>query len=773
MSQEPLSLFHAMEIFRPLPSQAIDHLAAAAVKRAVKAGEVLFTQGRSTFDGVYVIGSGQIELSCQQSSERRLVDTLAAGSIFGGIAVLFNSGRCVRTATAMENGTCWVIPIDLFRELSNRYPDLRHAFEQLLAHRMNDTAYAAMFAGQRALRFLQGIPPFSFLPAEETERLASLLTLHHVPADTILCTQGTTAVEHLYIVKHGAALRYFHAEYNQGGGSPMGEGDLFGGISMLINDSQPLRSLRTTEDSSIYLLEKAHFLDVCRRYPHFRDYFTDTFGKRMLDRSYAAIVAKTMQPDDASQPFLHQTVREVCSMRLVCCPETATIQEAARLMSDHGSGSILIQAADGEVTGIVTDRDLRQRLLASGRPATLPVTAIMSAPVRTISGQALVVEAVMLMMQGKIKRLAVTDTEGRLCGVITTTDLLTAQSNSPLFLVQEINASTDLATLRRQHQRLPGVIQACIASGAKAEHLNRLITALFDATLTVIIEQALATVGPPPCPFAFLVLGSDGRKEQTLKTDQDNAIIYSDPPGDKAQAWHNYFLELGEKICSTLDAVGYSFCPGEIMAKNPTWCQPLAVWKNYFSSWVRAAEPEDLLSCSIFFDFRCGSGDNLLVEELRSHLQQVLAEWPSFLQFLAFNTHHFKPPIGFFRNFIVESRGEHRDTFDIKKVMVPIVDYARLYALKQGLAETNTQERLRLLAQQDAIRHELYLELSQAYSFLMQLRLSRQAAAIQVEKRAANNYINPRKLSRIEQTTLKEIFSRIEKVQKEVAYGLS
>jgi CBS domain-containing protein len=209
------------------------------------------------------------------------------------------------------------------------------------------------------------------------------------------------------------------------------------------------------------------------------------------------------------------------------------------------------------------------------------------------------------------------------------------------------------------------------------------------------------------------------------------------------------------------------------MAKNPKWCQPLSVWKEYFLSWIRVAESDDLLNSTIFFDFRCAYGKEEIVSELRTYLMASLSDWPFFFRFMAVNAQQFKPPIGFFRNFIVESKGEHRDAFDIKKVMVPIVDFARIHALRHGLSETNTQERLNQLFMRKALQWDFYNEMEHAYSFLMQIRFARQINAMMVEKTPPDNYINPKKLSRIEQTMLKEIFSRIDTMQKEIGFGLS
>jgi CBS domain-containing protein len=218
-------------------------------------------------------------------------------------------------------------------------------------------------------------------------------------------------------------------------------------------------------------------------------------------------------------------------------------------------------------------------------------------------------------------------------------------------------------------------------------------------------------------------------------------------------------------VCEQLDKAGYSYCRGDIMARNPRWCQPLSVWKNYFLDWINASEPEDLLRASIFFDFRGGYGDIRLIEDLRRILFSAIRNWSGFLRHLTENALSSKPPLGFFRNFVVESKGEHRNAFDIKGAMLPIVDFARVFALKNGIVSTNTLERLHSLYLKKVLSVEEYEEIEKAYSFLMQLRLVRQVTAAVDQKIEPDNFINPKKLTRIEQTMLKEIFKRIEKFQ--------
>lgn len=340
-------------------------------------------------------------------------------------------------------------------------------------------------------------------------------------------------------------------------------------------------------------------------------------------------------------------------------------------------------------------------------------------------------------------------------------------------LIREILETDNIEEIIGKHDQLPGLIHSMIKSGAKVQNITWLITTLSDAILKKLVGFALDELGPPPASFAFIVLGSEGRKEQTLKTDQDNAIIFEDVAEGSEKpidAVKTYFLELGEKVCTWLDQAGYDFCTGNIMAKNPKWCQPLSTWKNYFSEWIHAAKPDDLLHSSIFFDFRFAYGDKDLVDSLGKYLSDSLVGWKGFFRHMTENAVYFKPPIGFFRKFIVESKGKHRNCLDIKGAITPIVDFTRIYALKNNIRETNTQERLYQLYLKKVLSRKEYNEIEQAYSFMMQLRFVQQITAIVDEDRKPDNHINPKKLSAIEQKMLKTIFKKIENIQTKLSF---
>jgi CBS domain-containing protein len=409
-------------------------------------------------------------------------------------------------------------------------------------------------------------------------------------------------------------------------------------------------------------------------------------------------------------------------------------------------------------------------VIARGYPIDNPVASIMSAPLRSISEKALVFEAMMTMMEEDFQHVGVVDANEKIIGMLSNKDILTYQGQSPLFLLREIQIAPGMDKIIEKHNQLAGLVRSLIHNGATARNVTRFISTVSDTILNKLMSMTLDEMGPPPVPFVFMIMGSEGRQEQTLKTDQDNAIVYQDPKPEIAEAVGRYFRKFGDVACTLLNQAGYDFCTGDVMAKNPKWCQPLSQWKAYFSEWIHAAEAEDLLQASIFFDFRRGFGEESLISELRTHLFNSLEGWSGFFRHLTENALNFKPPLGFFRNFVVESKGRHRNAFDIKSAMTPIVDFARVFALKNGIEETNTLERLDQLRIKKIISVKEYDEMEKAYSFLMQLRFVRQITAVMDDNLKPDNYINPKKLTHIEQTMLKEIFKRVEKFQAKMNF---
>ncbi|MEJ5357537.1 MAG: DUF294 nucleotidyltransferase-like domain-containing protein [Desulfobacterales bacterium] len=765
MKESRIEVLARIAPFGELPAEALGELAAAIAPTRFSAGARLAVQGRSTLDYVYIVRAGRLELFFEVPGKTTLHAALEPGDVFGAISILFNGGLAIRSLRALEEAEIWLIPRKKFLDLCRRHARMASHFERLFAERMQNEEYAQTVAGSLLTQFLARVPPFSFLPEEELRRLAPRLRRVFIPRDTRLFVQGESRVDGLYVLQSGAAERFYEEHGKRRLVNVMGEGEIFGGISMLVNDMLAVRSLRTLEDCYFCKLECDAFYDLCRRYPIFSEFFTDAFGKRMLDRTYAAIIAKSASGDAGAVAFFDQPLAAVSTRDLLACEASLPIREAARRMSARRCSSILVRDERGQTVGIVTDSDMRSRAVATGRSLEEPVAAIMTSPLRSLPDRASVFEGLMAMMQHGIKHLAVTDPSGEVAGVVTQQDILGRQGVTPWRLLRDVAGETRPEVFKALGLRLPRLLQGLIRSGTTADQINRFLTAFTDAVLERLCQAALAELGTPPGAFAFLLLGSEGRREQTLCTDQDNALLYEDPPPGGEAAAQAWYLRFGERVCAELDRAGFRRCRAEVMASNPRLCQPFSVWQRRFREWIHAAEAEDLLYASIFFDFRLGFGDGGLVERLRGSLAAEVAGWPGFLRHLVQNALHTRPPIGIFRNLILESKGEHRRKLDIKRAMQPIVDAARIYALKYGMAETNTLARLRQWTAIAGAADREILDIEQGYRFLMQLRLAHQAEQMMQPGLAADNHIDPQGLSGMEQRMLKEVFLRIAALQ--------
>ena len=770
LSQKSLELYQRTEPFQLLPTDVLAQLVTQTTEIKAPRGQLVAEQAKTQIGRILLIRQGAIELYFERDGQKTLGGRLVKGDIFGGISTLLNAGVAVRTAIVEEDSIFQAFPTELFLELCENHIDFKRYFTSALEQRKRNEAYAAILVTDQARHFLSQVVPFSFLSESDLEVLVQDLSLIHHNAGAVLFIQGQSRVDYLYIVQKGASEIYYEQQGQKTLKGYLSEGDSYGGISMLLNNNISIRTLRVDEDSYFFALPREHFIKLCRRCPAFSEFFTDTFGKRMLDRSYAEIFARKILPKDETLHVFNVSIERLMSRDILFCRQDLPVQQAAELMRRRRCSSIFVQDNQGAYIGIVTDTDLRNRIIADGMELQTPVRNVMSSPLATIAAQMSVFEVMMEMMQRDLKHLAVVDGSAQVIGTVSSRDLLAAQGQSPLFIAREINSAISREELRAKHRQIPGLVQSLINSGAKAENVTRLISTIADAILKRLIESALEQLGPPPTRFVFMILGSEGRHEQTLKTDQDNAIIFEDVDETRLPDVHSYFLNLGETVCTWLDETGYAFCQGNIMAMNPKWCQPLSVWYEKFSQWIHSAEPENLLHSSIFFDFRGAYGEMQLIAQLRKHLFDSLTGWSGFFRHLTENALFFKPPLGFFRNFVVESKGSHRDAFDIKRAMMPVVDFARIHALKHHIPETNTQQRLHELHARGHLNDTDYDEISKAYSYLMQLRFMRQISAIIEENQPPDNYINPKKLSRIEQTMLKEVFKRIENFQTKMSF---
>ena len=451
----------------------------------------------------------------------------------------------------------------------------------------------------------------------------------------------------------------------------------------------------------------------------------------------------------------------------VACEKTTPVRKAAKLMSEEGTRAILVSDQEAMV-GLVSDTLLRERVLARELPDTTEIGQIMKTPLIYVEDSALIFEAAMLLQEKDIDYLVIRDEHDAVLGVISNEELLDVHRYSANFVIEQIRTSTSVEEIVQSHYRLPRIVKALIDSGAHARNITRIITTISDTVLERLVDMAVDEIGEPPVRFAFISVGSEGRGEQTLVTDQDNAIIFEDVEDSRAEQVHDYFHRFATMICSRLDEVGYQFCKGEIMAMTPKWCQPISVWKSYFSSWIGESTPEDLMEISIFFDFRCLYGDSRFVADLHEHIRSRAQNQRSFLYQMAQNTLLFKVPIDFFGKLSVESIGPHADTFNIKHVIAQIVGFARIYAIFYGFEITNTLQRINRLLETNVLKPEVHQEIVESYNYLMQLRFRHQLNRID-EGQPPDNHVHIDEISHMEKEMLEKILANINQLRKRLS----
>lgn len=463
--------------------------------------------------------------------------------------------------------------------------------------------------------------------------------------------------------------------------------------------------------------------------------------------------------------FFHEPLSKF-ERSLTICDLQTSLSQVAKKITDQGTSAALISADNNTIIGIITDHDLRARVLAKNIDPQQPAYAMMTSPVLKIKESAMIYEAMIKMEENSVRYLAVEDENGHIVNLVDTKMLTQFPRYGAYVLLREISQCTTLDDLIKTNQRKFEVIKTLLDSSRNVKHVTNMLSCLHDASTERLIQLAIEELGPPPAPFAWIAMGSQGRQEPTLIADQDNGIIYS-----AKQDFSAYFLDLGSRVCSGLDALGYKYCDGKVMANQPPWSKPLEAWKKDFNRRVNLPEPQELLELSIFFDFRLVYGDANLVQDLRKHVNLSLLNRNDFYYLFAKHTQKYKPPArgigGILLGLTGSETGEHET--NLKDALMPIVSYARLYAVKHNIPRTHTLERLDGLADRGIMLSIARDDLAASYEFVMLMRLKNQIAISETGD-ARENRIHSTRMSEVQQVRLREVFSQISALQKRIDY---
>lgn len=602
--------------------------------------------------------------------------------------------------------------------------------------------------------FLAGHAPFDALPGPVLRGLPARMTVRYHRRGANLMAVGVDSND-LIVVRSGAIeIRDADGDLVSRGG----EGTTAGSTTLV--GTNPSRfDVVAIEDTLVLLLPREVFHELSQAHPDFADHFDAERADRLR------MAASSVATNAAGQAILRSSGRDLIRQSpIVTVPIGATICEAAVVMTTGDSSSVLV--LDGEkVAGILTDRDLRRRVVARGLDLAGPVAAVMTPDPVVVPADTAAVELLLTMVERQVHHLPLVE-GGEPIGVVTSTDLMRLERVNAVHIVGDITQQRDVAGVVEMAGRVPRLVEQLVDQDVGAQDITRIVTSVGDAVerqLIALAEEELREEYGAPPRYCWMVLGSRARHEQALGSDQDHAVIIADDAPDGAE---DYVAALADRVVEGLEAAGYPRCEGDVMASNPRWRQRLGGWRREFRRWIHEPVPDAVLGASIFFDSRPLHGD----EALHARLVEDIAAWvPQGRKFLAHLTKAalaHEPPLGFFRGFVLARAGENRDTLDLKRGGVgAIVNLARVHALGAGLVSVNTRARLLAAGRAGAISTDTAASLVDALEFISHVRLAHQA-----RQAAAGTWpdsrLRPSELTAFEQRSLREAFHVVRGAQQ-------
>ncbi|MBW8190492.1 CBS domain-containing protein [Neiella marina] len=502
--------------------------------------------------------------------------------------------------------------------------------------------------------------------------------------------------------------------------------------------------LEVLQDALVYSFDQQAITELANDHTLVSDFLQQS-GKRYL------ALAKPK-----ATPSLQASIKALIKRELVAIKPDTTIAQAAKRMTLERVSALAVMR-DGRLFGMLTDRDLRSRVLAEERSPDTRVDDVMTHPVHTIEHTASAIDALLTMSAQQIHHLPVTE-DNQIVGLISSTDLLALAHANPLYLVGEIARQNSPKEIEQCCQQLPDLIETMLRQGMRSDRISQLISLVADIACRRLLVLTEATLGPPPQAYAWLCFGSQARQDMSASSDQDNGLLLAEPPLPEHQ---DYFQQLAEQVCQSLDLCGFVTCPGDIMASNPAYRLSRLEWLSKFKHWQQSGDPKALLNASIFFDFRAVIDPHGLAEQLHAELRQLCQKDQIFLALLARNAVAQKPPIGLFGRLILERDGKGTKGIELKKrALAPLVEISRVYGLAAGTEQADVASRLQAAQQAGSLSTTDSNNLIECWQFLLGLRLSL--------NQQQQTLLKPQQLTDLQRHQLKECFALIEQAQQAV-----
>ncbi|MFK7792065.1 MAG: putative nucleotidyltransferase substrate binding domain-containing protein [Devosiaceae bacterium] len=605
-----------------------------------------------------------------------------------------------------------------------------------------------------ATSFIRSYHPFDSLSQEAAEQLLGAIGVESYTKDAIIYGFGQD-VDVLRIVARG------EVELLSPDGDVVSQvhaGDSFGSRA-LFNEQVANQSARAASQRVVvYTVPADTFAMLMETSRAFKAFFGRFSPSTKSDASAGS---------DAS--LVGIKLRELMTPNPITVPLGTSVQAAASIMAEKHISCVLVVDGD-QLVGLLTTGDITGRVVSQGRDPGVDINEVMTKDPISFAPTASGFDAMLAMSSRGIGHLPIAE-DGKPVGIITRTNLVRRQQVSAVYMIGDIRRQSDTAELAHVIDELPNLLVQLVGSGVPPHEIGRVITSLADALTVRLLELGEAKFGPAPIPYLWLACGSQGRREQTGVSDQDNCLILHD--SFDASKHDDYFKNLAQFVSDGLDEAGYFYCPGDMMATADRWRQPVSVWKKYFAKWVRKPDPMAQMLASVMFDLRPIAGDESLFEGLQDSTLKMAAKDSIFRAHMAANSLKHTPPLGLFRGFALIKSGEHKDTLDLKhNGVVPITDLARMYALEGAIPAVNTRERLQAASEAGTVSTSGASDLIDAYDLISTMRLRHQAAQIR-DGEKPDNFLAPSSLSAFERNHLKDAFGVIKSLQSALGHGRS
>ncbi len=618
------------------------------------------------------------------------------------------------------------------------------------------------------LDFLREVRPFDRVATEDLEDLLQGLYEKRFRPGTTIVRKGQEPEPALFLIRYGLVKVFIEKEDREVVLGYRGEGEVLGEETFITRGPYPY-SAQAVEETLIYCLPWDGLSRLMDKYPELYQKLSKLIGRRMthIYEDLPRVLPGEPQVGIVDTSLLRHRVGDVLREKeLVLAREDMPVEEGARLMKEEGVDSLVV-VREGKPVGIVTDRDMVTRYLAKGCGGATLGDIMTPDPLRVRLND-FAYQALLLMLRHGVRHLLVVDDGGKPYAILTQKELLRSKTEDILELTDRTARATSIEELRDTHEQIPIIIEALMADNASVREICEVVTEFNDLVISRVVDICLKELedmeGPPPEPFCFMVFGSGGRREQTLRTDQDNGIIFL--AGEKGEEAEEYFEALAEKVVHALEACGFPLCPGKMMATNPQWRRSLESWERVLEDWFLHPSREVMLKTSMFFDLRGIYGDKGLVDSLWEIIFRYVKAYPGFVARMGKSSAESKPPICLFGRFIVEKSGEHKNAIDIKlRGCLPIVEGVRALALVEGVKDTNTFNRIEALAQVGTLTRDMADELLFTYQFLLSLRIRNHIQLLK-EGKPLHNHVDPSRLTKRERQILKDCFASIYRLQQ-------